>query len=288
MTENNVSNLFNTIILGFLIVVLVLMFFMGIDNALFVAVANPLSMIIEFIFVNSVGFTMNMVVLMAFILVLGIVVDNSIVVVENIYRHYMTTPNLAIAPAAKMATAEVAGPVLAGTLTTIAPFFPLMFWPGVVGEFMVYIPVTIIMALTASMIVAYFMNPVFAVSFMKYRKEGQIVINHKKNIIAAIVVVMVVIFSYIAKLNFVGNLLAFIFLMYLSVRYVLMAMIRRFQKDFIPFMMKSYRATLGFLIKGKRAYYVIGSTIFLLFFTFFFIMKNISCTTNTLDKAWLF
>ena len=270
MTENNVSNLFNTIILGFLIVVLVLMFFMGIDNALFVAVAIPLSMLIAFIFVNAVGFTMNMVVLMAFILVLGIVVDNSIVVVENIYRHYMTTPNLAIAPAAKMATAEVAGPVLAGTLTTIAPFFPLMFWPGVVGEFMVYIPVTIIMALTASMIVAYFMNPVFAVSFMKYRKEGQIVINHKKNIIAAIVVVMVVIFSYIVKLNFIGNLLAFIFLMYLSVRYVLMAMIRRFQKDFIPFMMKSYRATLAFLIKGKRAYYVIGSTIFLLFFTFFF------------------
>ncbi|MBL6964350.1 MAG: efflux RND transporter permease subunit [Bacteroidetes bacterium] len=269
-TRNSVNNLFNTIILGFLIVVLVLMFFMGIDNALFVAVAIPLSMLIAFIFVNAVGFTMNMVVLMAFILVLGIVVDNSIVVVENIYRHYMFTPNLAIAPAAKLATAEVAGPVFAGTLTTIAPFFPLMFWPGVVGEFMVYIPVTIIMALAASMIVAYFMNPVYAVTFMKYRKEGQVVINHKKNIIAAIVVVLIFLFSYLVKLNFIGNLIAFVFLMYLSVRYVFMALIRRFQKEFIPFMMKSYRSTLGFLIKGNRAYVVIGSTIFLLFFTFFF------------------
>ncbi|MFC2113971.1 efflux RND transporter permease subunit [Bacteroidota bacterium] len=268
-TRNSVNNLFNTIILGFFIVVLVLMFFMGVDNALFVAVAIPLSMLIAFIFVNLVGFTMNMVVLMAFIIVLGIVVDNSIVVVENIYRHYMTTENLAIGPAAKLATAEVAGPVLAGTLTTIAPFFPLLFWPGVVGEFMMYIPVTIIMALTASMMVAYFMNPVFAVTFMKYRKGKAIVIDHKKNIIAAIVVVFILIFSYVVKANFIGNILAFIFLMYLSVRYVLMAAIRRFQERFIPAMMKYYRNTLQFLLKGKRPLVVIFSTVGLLFFTFF-------------------
>lgn len=123
------SNLFNTIVLGFFVVVLVLMFFMGVDNALFVAVAIPLSMLIAFIFIPAIGFTMNMVVLMAFILVLGIVVDNSIVVVENIYRHFMNTPNLPIAPAAKIGTGEVAGPVFAGTLTTMAPFFPLIFWP---------------------------------------------------------------------------------------------------------------------------------------------------------------
>lgn len=128
-TRNSVSNLFNTIVLGFFVVVLVLMFFMGVDNALFVAVAIPLSMLIAFIFIPAIGFTMNMVVLMAFILVLGIVVDNSIVVVENIYRHFMNTPNLPIAPAAKIGTGEVAGPVFAGTLTTMAPFFPLIFWP---------------------------------------------------------------------------------------------------------------------------------------------------------------
>jgi len=180
MTRNNVSNLFNTIILGFMIVVLVLMFFMGVDNALFVAVSIPLSMLIAFIMIQVVGFTMNMVVLVSFILVLGIVVDNSIVVVENIYRHFMTTENLSIAQAAKKGTAEVAGPVLSGTLTTMAPFIPLAFWPGIFGKFMLYIPVTLIITLTASMLVAYLMNPVFAVSFMKYR-EGQVVEKAKRN-----------------------------------------------------------------------------------------------------------
>jgi multidrug efflux pump len=183
MTRNNVSNLFNTIILGFLVVVLVLMFFMGVDNALFVAVAIPLSMLIAFIFLPIIGFTMNMVTLMALILVLGIVVDNSIVVVENVYRHYMFTPNLPIGPAVKRGVGEVAIPVFTGTLTTMAPFFPLVFWGGIVGQFMMYIPITIIITLAASMLVAYTMNPVFAVSFMRYRGDKETKVNHKKNII---------------------------------------------------------------------------------------------------------
>ncbi len=107
-TRNSVSDLFNTIILGFVVVVFVLMFFMGRTNAVFVGVAIPLSMLISFIFLPFVGFTLNRVVLMAFILVLGIVVDNSIVVVENIYRHFMTTENLPIIPATKRAVGEVA------------------------------------------------------------------------------------------------------------------------------------------------------------------------------------
>nr|NQU92140.1 efflux RND transporter permease subunit [Bacteroidota bacterium] len=142
MTRNNVSDLFNTIILGFLVVTVVLMFFMGIDNALFVAIAIPLSMVIAFIFIPLIGFTMNMVVLMAFILVLGIVVDNSIVIVENIYRNFMNTPNLSIYQATRISVGEVAMPVFTGTLTTVMPFVPLAFWPGIIGKFMMYIPVT--------------------------------------------------------------------------------------------------------------------------------------------------
>lgn len=269
ITRNSISNLFNTIILGFIIVVLVLMFFMGVDNSLFVAIAIPLSMTIAFIFVNLAGFTMNMVVLMAFILVLGIVVDNSIVVVENIHRHYMNTENLSIAKASKKAVAEVAGPVFSGTLTTMAPFFPLMFWPGIMGEFMVYIPATIIITLTASMLVAYVMNPVFAVTFMKYRADKKVVINHRKNLIASIVVIAIVVFSYLVKVNFIGNLLAFVFLIYLIVRYVLINLIKKFQSKGIPAIMNVYKNTLSFLIKGKRGYLVIASTIILLIFTFF-------------------
>ena len=165
-TKNSVSDLFNTVILGFIIVVFVLMFFMGEANALFVGISIPLSIVIAFIMIPAVGFTMNMVVLVSFIMVLGIVVDNSIVVVENVYRHFTTT-GVSIMDATKKGVGEIALAVFTGTLTTIAPFFPLIFTPGIAGKFMSYLPITIIITLMASILVAYIMNPVFAVSFMK-------------------------------------------------------------------------------------------------------------------------
>lgn len=267
-TKNSVSNLFNTIVLGFFVVIVVLMFFMGVDNALFVAVAIPLSMLIAFIAVPALDFTMNMVVLMGFILVLGIVVDNSIVVVENIYRHFMTTPNLPIAPASKIGAGEVAGPVFSGTLTTMAPFIPLAFWPGIFGEFMLYIPVTIIVTLTASMIVAYMINPVFAVSFMRYRGNQEIQINHRRNLFIALGVAGVTIISYLGNFQFVGNILVFILILYLMVQYVLRFLIRKFQRHVIPAFTNAYKNTLKFLLKGKRPYAVIAGTVALLILTF--------------------
>ncbi|MGM0565662.1 MAG: efflux RND transporter permease subunit [Bacteroidota bacterium] len=268
MTRNNISNLFNTIILGFLVVVLVLMFFMGVDNALFVAIAIPLSMVIAFIFIPLIGFTMNMVVLMAFILVLGIVVDNSIVVVENIYRHFMNTPGLKIKDAAKLGTAEVAKPVFAGTLTTMAPFIPLAFWPGIFGEFMVFIPVTIIITLFASMLVAYTMNPVFAVSFMKYREDKDITVNHKMNIIFGLATVAVLVLSYVIQVEWIGHLIAAAFLLYMLVKYVLTGLIRKFQRNVLPSISRAYQKTLQFLLSGKHPYIVIFGTLVLLVFTF--------------------
>ncbi|MFW5975050.1 MAG: efflux RND transporter permease subunit, partial [Bacteroidota bacterium] len=269
MTRNNISNLFNTIILGFLVVILVLMFFMGVDNALFVAIAIPLSMVITFIFIPLIGFTMNMVVLMALILVLGIVVDNSIVVVENIYRHFMNTPGLKIQDAAKIGTAEVAKPVFAGTLTTMAPFIPLAFWPGIFGEFMLFIPVTIIITLLASMLVAYTMNPVFAVSFMKYREEKDLKVDHKKNIIIGLVTVVVIGLSYLTNFEWIGHLVATAYLLYLLVKYILARLIRKFQKHVLPSISRAYEKTLLFLLKGKHPYIVIFGTVILLIFTFF-------------------
>lgn len=269
MTKNNVSDLFNTIILGFLIVVLVLMFFMGVDNALFVAVAIPLSMLIAFIFIPIMGFTLNMVVLMAFILVLGIVVDNSIVVVENIYRHFTHTENLPIAPAAKRGVGEVALPVFTGTLTTMAPFAPLMFWPGIMGSFMFYIPATIILTLAASMFVAYVMNPVYAVSFMKYRGFEKAKLNKKELLIVSAVSIVLIILFHLAGATTMGNLIAFIFLIYLLMKFVLINFIRSFQKSFLPAMINMYKSSLHFLLKGWRPYLVVIFTVVLLFFTFF-------------------
>ena len=270
MTRNNVSDLFNTIILGFLVVTLVLMFFMGIDNALFVAVAIPLSMVIAFIFVPLVGFTMNMVVLLAFILVLGIVVDNSIVIVENIYRNYMNTPNLSIYNATKQAVGEVALPVFTGTLTTVIPFVPLAFWPGIVGKFMLYIPITLIITLLASIFVAYVMNPVFAVTFMRYRgeKAHERKLYRKESIFLASAALVAVI-MYFVGVNWVGNLLAFLVLMWLFTKFVVFYLIGNFQKYVIPKMMAGYRKTLDIALKGIMPYLVIVFTVLLLFFTFF-------------------
>ena len=269
-TRNSVKDLFNTIILGFMVVVVVLMFFMGVDNALFVAIAIPLSMLIAFIIIPVIGFTMNMVVLVAFILVLGIVVDNSIVVVENIYRHFMNTPNLPIVPATKMAVGEVAIPVITGTLTTMAPFAPLLFWPGIMGEFMSYIPATIILTLLASMFVAFVMNPVFAVSFMKYRegKEGAKLPGYKILIAISVVLAVAVIF-YVTGTYLIANLLTFGVILFLFTKYIISPLIKKFQKNVLPVFTNVYSNTLEFLLKGKRPYLVLASTIFLFLFTFF-------------------
>ena len=173
-TRVTLHDLINTIIIGFILVALILMFFMGATNAIFVAAAVPLSMCIAFMVLPSLGFTLNMIVLFAFLLGLGIVVDDAIVVIENIHRIYHDEPDLNIVQAAKKATGEVFLPVLTGTITTLAPFFPLVFWGGIFGKFMHYLPVTIIITLTASLIVAYIVNPVFAVWFMgDAKREGR-------------------------------------------------------------------------------------------------------------------
>lgn len=270
-TRNSVNDLFNTIILGFIVVVFILMFFMGELDAVFVGVAIPLSMLITFIVIPMIGFTMNMVVLMSFIMVLGIVVDNSIVVIENIYRHFTTTANLSIIAATKRAVGEVAVPVLTGTLTTMAPFFPLVFMPGIPGKFISFLPITIIITLTASMLVAYFINPVFAVSFMKNNKEQQNnEVPHNKNKILrrSIFSAIVAVIFYITGPMLIANLIVFGLILYLILKFVMIRLIERFQKRILPVFMSSYRKTLAFTLQGKRPYMLIGSTVILLFLAF--------------------
>ncbi|TGE26313.1 efflux RND transporter permease subunit [Hymenobacter metallicola] len=166
-TRVTLHDLINTIIIGFLLVTLILMFFMGTTNALFVGLSVPISMFLAFLLIPVFDFSLNMIVLFAFLLALGIVVDDAIVVIENTHRLLHEHPELTTAQAAKYAAGEVFVPVLAGTLTTVAPFVPLLFWPGIVGSFMFYLPVTLIITLMSSLVVAFIMNPVFAVSFME-------------------------------------------------------------------------------------------------------------------------
>ncbi|MFO7892126.1 MAG: efflux RND transporter permease subunit [Longimicrobiales bacterium] len=164
-----VSNLENNIISGLLLVLAVLMFFLGMSNAGFVATSIPLSMLLSFIVMGILGISMNMVVLFSLILALGMLVDNAIVVVENIYRYIEEGHDNW--KAARLATGEIAMPIIASTATTLAAFTPLMFWPGIAGEFMGYLPLTLIITLTSSLFVALIIVPVLCAMFMKLDSE---------------------------------------------------------------------------------------------------------------------
>lgn len=163
--KDTVKELENNIFSGLVLVVLVLFFFLGVRNAFFVAISIPLSMLITFFVLQSLGVTLNFVVLYALILALGMLVDNAIVIIENIYK-FLEEGNPLI-KAAKLGTAEVGWPVATSTLTTVAAFFPMLFWPGIVGEFMLYIPLVCIITLASSLFVALVINPVIASVFMK-------------------------------------------------------------------------------------------------------------------------
>jgi multidrug efflux pump len=160
-----VIELENHMVTGLILVVAVLFFAMGIRNAILVSMAIPFSMFITFIILNSMGVTLNMIVLFSLILVIGLVVDDAIVIVENIYRFMeQGVPKL---QATVRATVEVGPAVVSSTLTTLAAFFPLLFWTGIMGEFMKYLPITVIIALTSSLFVAIVINPALGAIFMK-------------------------------------------------------------------------------------------------------------------------
>jgi multidrug efflux pump len=165
-----VKELENSIFTGMLLVVLSLFMFFGFKNSLLISTAIPLSMLIGFVVLSTLGITLNMVVLFSLVMVLGILVDDAIVVIENTYRHqqeYGETPG----QAAKVAAGEVFIPVLTSTVTTLSAFLPLAFWPGIVGDFMKYFPFTLIITLTASLFVAYVISPVQAAQWINYKRE---------------------------------------------------------------------------------------------------------------------
>ncbi|WP_291319739.1 efflux RND transporter permease subunit [Desulfonatronospira sp.] len=162
-----VSELENSILSGLILVLTVILIFIGGRSAVFVALAIPCSMFIGFALLAGLGITLNMVVLFSLILALGMLVDNGIVIVENIYRHMQNGQPGEIA--ARTGTDQVAWPVITATLTTLAAFIPMLFWPGIVGEFMMFLPKTLIMVLSASLFIALVVNPVLSARYQKVR-----------------------------------------------------------------------------------------------------------------------
>ncbi len=167
--ERSVTNLENNIFSGLVLVLIVLFTLLGLRNAFFVAIAIPLSMLISFIILSALGITLNFIVLFSLILALGMLVDNAIVIIENIYKFLEEGNDLITA--SKLGSKEVAWPITTSTLTTLMAFAPLMFWPGVVGDFMEYLPLTLIVTLSSSLFVALVINPVVASKYMKLEKK---------------------------------------------------------------------------------------------------------------------
>jgi CzcA family heavy metal efflux pump len=162
-----VADLENNILSGLILVLAVIFVFIGGQSAIFVALAIPYSMFITFSLLTGFNVTLNMVVLFSLILALGMLVDNGIVIVENIYRHMQQGKSRQ--EAAQIATDQVAWPVITSTLTTLGAFSPMLFWPGIMGEFMGYLPQTLIMALSASLFVALVINPVLSARYQKVK-----------------------------------------------------------------------------------------------------------------------
>ncbi len=257
-TKTSFNDLVNTIVIGFILVLLVLMFFMGVTNAFFVALSVPLSVFVAFMFLPVGNFivgtpiTLNFIVLFALLFGLGIIVDDAIVVIENTHRIY-NNGKVPIVRSAKEAAGEIFVPVLAGTLTTLAPFFPLLLWKGLIGKFMIYLPVMLILTLAASLIVAFIFNPVFAVSFMKPEgKEHEMPANKlfKKWGFWGFIA-FGVLFHLAGWHGFANFLLLMPILNILNV-YVLRHIIHLFQNRILPGLMKRYESLLRWVLQKKR------------------------------------
>jgi multidrug efflux pump len=272
-TRVQLDDLINTVIIGFILVLVVLMFFMGFKSAFFVALAGPLSSFIAFMIMPGLDFTLNVIVLFSFLLALGIIVDDAIVVIENTHRLLHKYP-FNIEQAAKYGAGEVFVPVLAGTLTTLGPFVPLLFWPGVVGKFMSYIPITLIITLGASLFVAFVINPVFAVSFMKKDEHLQKP-SLKKSFIATGVLALLGIIFHLAHNALLGNLVLFCAAMVLVHHFALNKLIRLFQDKLWPKVTGAYKRLISFLMKKWiPVFSVLGSVILLVISLVFFAGTN--------------
>lgn len=263
-TRIQLHDLLNTVVLGFIFVVFILMFFMGFTNAFFVGLSVPLATLVAFLFMPFLGMTMNVMVLFSLLLALGIVVDDAIVVIENTHRIFYKY-EYDIKQSAKYAAGEVFIPVLAGTLTTLAPFVPLLFWPGIIGKFMKHLPVTLIITLGASLFVAFVMNPVFAVTFMKKDEHGKSNLKDYKW--------GFLFFTALAGIGYatgsfgIGNFGVFCILLLLLYHFVLLRSITFWQERLWPKVVNGYRRILRQFVKGYRPIWIPLITVAFLFGT---------------------
>lgn len=273
ITRITLHDLINTIIIGFTLVTIILMFFMGATNAIFVGLSVPISSFMAFLVFPTLGFTLNMMTLFSFLLALGIVVDDAIVVIENTHRVF-DNGKVPIRKAAKIATGEVFLPVLSGTLVVLAPFVPLAFWPGVIGKFMYFLPITLIVTLIASLIVAYIINPVFAADFMKvHDKENESDSKITRGFkVTAVVFGSLALMSYISGWFGMGNFAIFLFALFALHHFFLKGVITSFQTKLWPRVQNSYKNMVRWCLNGWKPAAIFVGVILLFAFSIVFTM----------------
>ena len=251
-TLNQVDDLVNNIIFGIILVVGVLMFFLGFRNALFVGFAIPMSMFMSFMILNGLGYTMNTMILFGLIMGLGMLVDNGIVVVENVYR-LMEDEGMGRIEAAKKGIGEIALPIIISTATTVAAFVPLGMWPGTMGQFMIYFPITLSVVLGSSLFVAVFFNSVMVSQFMDINEK---VLSKKTLIKLTFILVGLGAFILIfgGAMKALGSVLIFTAIMFWIYKYVVKGWTSSFQNNVLTKWENWYESGLKFFLSGKKPY----------------------------------
>ncbi len=267
MIEKQLNNLENSMILSVIFVITVLFFFLGTRNALMVGLAIPLSMFLSFGILSIIDYRINMMVLFGLILALGMLVDNAIVVVENIYR--FLSLGYKRFEAAKLAVGEVAIPIIASTMTTLAAFIPLAFWDSMMGEFMKYLPITLIIVLSSSLFVALVIVPVFSASLAKKGLDQSDKINIKRGNIIGFALVALSLPMYLGKVYTLANLLALAAIITFFNIYIFSKVAKWFQEKFLVWLENYYLKVLKKSLKLPLVYF--GGTIVLLILTVMFL-----------------
>ena len=245
--ETLVKDLENNIIAGILFVIAVLLFFLGVRNAVLVGIAIPLSMFLTFLIFQAMGQTLNFIILFSLIIALGMLVDNAVVIVENIYR--FREEGYGRFEAAQAATAEVGGAVAASTATTVAVFIPMLFWPGIIGKFMSYLPLTLIVTLSASLFVALIINPVITGYLIRLDDEERRPANQRLKKFALGLVAFTAVVVGIANWKTLVFLVVAIPALVALYRYALRPVEMRFSKKTLPRLTERYRGFLGWMLE---------------------------------------
>lgn len=256
-TKSSVADLENNVISAILLSVLVLMLFLGFRNAMFVGIAIPLTMLLGFTVLSAMGYTLNMMLLFSLILALGTFIDNGIVVVENIYRHH-TNEKKSLLQASLDGVSEVALPIITSTLTNLASFLPLLFWPGIMGKFMRYLPITLIVILFSSLFVAFILVPVFTAIFMKIETGKEQVDKKKASKIFVFLTLIAVVFHLIGYFlkgkgyHTIANIAIWGIILGVLDLVVIKPSTNIILHKFLPWIENVYKNTLIYALHGKN------------------------------------